>query len=125
MQLWLPGLSEDRQTALLGLSIEPSEHGKKVGDGQCISLAVEALRYAGAKRYPFDPSGDYVWGRPVASFKEALPGDIIGDNLFHGMNHRFRNQKILFTTEGTDHTERGNTEKSKKMFDCLNILNCP
>src|SRR5271165_4497239 len=51
--------------------------GRKVADGQCISLAVEALRYAGAKRYPFDRSGDYVWGRPIASFKEALPGDIL------------------------------------------------
>src|SRR5262249_45759506 len=51
--------------------------GEKVADGQCLSLAVEALRYAGAKRYPFDPGGDYVWGRPGASFKEALPGDIL------------------------------------------------
>ena len=51
--------------------------GEKVADGQCLSLAVEPLRYAGAKRCPFDPSGDYVWGRPVASFKEALPGDIL------------------------------------------------
>jgi hypothetical protein len=51
--------------------------GKKVADGQCTSLAVEALRYAGAKRYPFEPRGDFVWGRPVASFKEALPGDIL------------------------------------------------
>jgi hypothetical protein len=51
--------------------------GEKVGDGQCVSLAVEALRHAGAKSYPFDPSGDYVWGRTVASFKEVLPGDIL------------------------------------------------
>jgi hypothetical protein len=51
--------------------------GKKVADGQCLSLAVEALQHAGAKRYPFPPSGDFVWGRPVASFKEALPGDIL------------------------------------------------
>ena len=51
--------------------------GEKVADGQCMSLAVEALRYAGAKRYAFDPSGDFVWGRPVASFKAALPGDIL------------------------------------------------
>ena len=47
--------------------------GEKVADGQCTSLAVEALRYAGAKRYPFDSSGDFVWGRPVASFQEGCP----------------------------------------------------
>ena len=48
-----------------------------LGSVERISLAVEALRYAGAKRYPFDSSGDFVWGRPVASFQEALPGDIL------------------------------------------------
>jgi hypothetical protein len=46
--------------------------GQKVADGRCMRLAFEALRYAGAQRYPFDPNGDFVWGRPVASFKEAL-----------------------------------------------------
>ena len=51
--------------------------GKKVGDGQCTSLASAALREAGARRYPFAPSGDFIWGRPVSSFQEALPGDVL------------------------------------------------
>lgn len=54
------------------------EHmGKKVGDGQCTSLASAALREAGARRFPFAPSGDFVWGRPVSTFQEALPGDVL------------------------------------------------
>src|SRR5260370_9459291 len=26
---------------------------------------------------PISPSGDFVWGRPVPSFKDALPGDVL------------------------------------------------
>ena len=29
--------------------------GEKVADGQCLSLAAEALRYAGARRYRMSP----------------------------------------------------------------------
>ncbi|MGE3819762.1 MAG: CHAP domain-containing protein [Isosphaeraceae bacterium] len=54
-----------------------SRLGETVGDGQCTSLAVEALGQAGARRFPFAESGDYVWGRPVESFAEALPGDVL------------------------------------------------
>jgi hypothetical protein len=60
--------------------------GKPVGDGICITLAIEALKEAGARRYPFDRSGDYVWGEPIADFKDVLPGDILQfrDAVFHG-----------------------------------------
>jgi hypothetical protein len=52
--------------------------GTSVGDGSCTTLAVEALKEAGARRYPMgDPEGDYTWGEPVASFKDALPGDVL------------------------------------------------
>lgn len=52
--------------------------GEKVGNGECTSLAVEALRFAGAKRFP--PVGvdaDFVWGKPLDSLKQAKPGDVL------------------------------------------------
>ena len=63
-----------------------SHVGEPVGDGICITLAVEALRASGAKRFPFVPSGDYVWGEPVADLKAVLPGDILQfrDAVFAG-----------------------------------------
>jgi hypothetical protein len=80
--------------------------GKKVDDGQCISLAVEALRYSGAKRYPFEPSGDYVWGRPVASFKEALPGDILQfrNAVFEGKRWVTKRRWVSWHYEYPHHT---------------------
>jgi hypothetical protein len=60
--------------------------GKKVGSGECTSLAVAALKHAGARRFRGDPSGDFVWGRPVPAFKDALPGDVLQfrDAVFQG-----------------------------------------
>jgi hypothetical protein len=80
--------------------------GKKVGDGQCISLADEAVRFAGAKRYPFDRSGDYVWGRPVASFKEALPGDILQfrNAVFQGKRWISKRRWVSWHYEYPHHT---------------------
>ena len=80
--------------------------GTKVADGQCLSLAVEAVRYAGAKRYPFDPSGDYVWGRPVASFKEALPGDILQfrNAVFQGKRWISKRRWVSWHYEYPHHT---------------------
>ena len=60
----------------------------QVGDGQCATLASEALAYAGAKNFdvlgPNGPDADYVWGTPVATLTPAshptasiIPGDII------------------------------------------------
>jgi hypothetical protein len=80
--------------------------GEKVADGQCISLAVEALRYAGAKRYPFDPSGDFVWGRPVASFNEVLPGDILQfrNAVFEGKRWITKRRWVSWHHEYAHHT---------------------
>ena len=60
--------------------------GEKVGNGQCTSLALEAMKASGAKRFPLARDGDYIWGEPVASFKDALPGDIVQfrDAVFEG-----------------------------------------
>jgi hypothetical protein len=58
--------------------------GKKIGDGECATLAVRALREAGAQRFSISREGDYVWGKLVRTIKpgnnaasEVLPGDIV------------------------------------------------
>jgi hypothetical protein len=80
--------------------------GEKVGDGQCLSLAAEALRSAGAKRYPFDPSGDFVWGRPVASFPQAMPGDILQfrNAVFQGKRWISKRRWVSWHHEYPHHT---------------------
>jgi hypothetical protein len=80
--------------------------GERVADGQCTSLAVEALRYADAERYPFDPSGDYVWGHPVASFQEALPGDILQfrNAVFQGKHWITKRRWVSWHHEYPHHT---------------------
>jgi hypothetical protein len=63
------------------------EHvGRKVGNGLCTSLASEALRFAGARPPLWNPDGDFVWGRPVGSFREAMTGDVLQfrDAVFQG-----------------------------------------
>jgi hypothetical protein len=68
----LPGLNEKV------LAFAQAKLGTSVGDGQCTSLAIAALRDAGARAYPMgERDGDFVWGEPIDSFKEALPGDIL------------------------------------------------
>ncbi len=51
------------------LAFSQKNIGKKIGDGQCAGLAIEALEAAGAKQF-FDykehpGTGDYVWGTLV------------------------------------------------------------
>jgi hypothetical protein len=61
--------------------------GKCVGDGSCTTLAISALESAGVRSYPsVEPGGALVWGQPVGSFEEALPGDILQfhDAVFQG-----------------------------------------
>src|SRR3954452_4620978 len=55
-----------------------AKRGTSVGDGSCTTLAVAALKEAGARFYPMAQSGDdFTWGEPIESFKEALPGDVL------------------------------------------------
>ena len=55
--------------------------GKKVGDGECTALAIEALESVGAKTtHDFGVSGldkDYEWGTLVKKNADVRPGDII------------------------------------------------
>ncbi|MBX6315594.1 MAG: hypothetical protein IRY99_22175 [Isosphaeraceae bacterium] len=69
------------------LEFARSQRGRKVGEGSCTDLAVEALRHAGA-RLDFAPAGDgdFVWGRRIDNPAHALPGDLIQfrDAVFKG-----------------------------------------
>jgi hypothetical protein len=46
--------------------------GQQVGNGECWTLAAEALQAAGAK-----PAAGYVFGRELRPGEEALPGDVM------------------------------------------------
>jgi hypothetical protein len=69
------------------LDFAESHRGQKVGDGECTTLAREALRHAGARRYRrMSPGADFVWGEPRDSIERAQPGDILQfhDAVFKG-----------------------------------------
>jgi hypothetical protein len=51
-----------------------SKLGQKVGDGQCSSLAAEALRHAGGRIRRGD---DGTWGDELKSPHDVKPGDIV------------------------------------------------
>jgi hypothetical protein len=55
-----------------------SKIGEKVGDGDCSTLVQEAMRDAGAKVL-LSPAadGEYLWGEPLKSLKDARPGDVL------------------------------------------------
>ncbi len=81
------------------VSFARSKVGKPVGDGVCITLAMEALQSAGAKKIPLsDPKGDYVWGTPVPDLKDALPGDILQfrDAVFKGKRYITPNRYVTW-----------------------------
>ena len=89
------------------LAFARGQVGKKVGNGECTSLATEALRYAGARRYTMrGMGGDYVWGRPVASFGEAIPGDIVQfrDAVFRGKSRLPGRRMLSWWQEFPHHT---------------------
>ncbi|QEH37169.1 hypothetical protein OJF2_57560 [Aquisphaera giovannonii] len=69
-----------------------SQIGKKVGDGECTRLAVQALRHSGAKR-PDARRG--IWGDEV-ELAEIRPGDILQfeDVVFF---KRRRTNGVIFT----------------------------
>jgi hypothetical protein len=51
--------------------------GKRVGDGQCAALAVQALRSAGAKpkgRNGYPAWNDYVWGKEICMIEGTPDG---------------------------------------------------
>ena len=91
------------------LSYCEAELGKQVGDGECGSLLLAALRSAGAQtRFPSSTAGETVWGKPIVTVDiihgrpqieghphEILPGDIL---QFSGA--RFVNSRgVIWTLE--------------------------
>jgi myosin tail region-interacting protein MTI1 len=51
--------------------------GKQIGNGECWTLADEALAEAGARRPGRDGWGVYVFGRELKADEAVLPGDIV------------------------------------------------
>ncbi len=61
--------------------------GVSVQDGECTSLVIEALKQAGARRFPpYGRDADYVWGDLLNSRSQLRPGDILQfrDVIFRG-----------------------------------------
>ncbi len=73
--------------------------GREVGDGECFSLADQALTYANARSAAYyseiTPDGEYVWGKPIR-LADARPGDILQFRNYHIQRH------ITTTTHGDD-----------------------
>ncbi len=73
--------------------------GREVGDGECFSLADQALTRAGARSAgeysEITPDGDYIWGKPV-SLAAAKPGDILQFRNFHIL------RRVTTTIRGAD-----------------------
>jgi hypothetical protein len=81
--------------------------GVKVGDGVCLTLAVEALRSSGAKTCLFnEPDANYVWGTLVESPHDALPGDVVQfrDAEFKGKRQLSRKRTISWHQTYPHHT---------------------
>jgi len=77
--------------------------GEQVGDGECASLANQALRSAGAKgRGPDRPAkGDYTWGNPIfyieaqesAPKTEGKPFDIKSGDIIQLRDVKFKGRR--------------------------------
>ena len=97
-----------------------SHLGEPVGDGICITLAVEALRASGAKPFPLsDPKGEYVWGEPVPDLRDVLPGDILQfrDAVFSGSRYVGKNRRIRWHETYPHHTAIvARTEESGRLI---------
>jgi hypothetical protein len=58
--------------------------GKKVGDGECATLALRALEEAKAQRFYISSEKEYIWGKLIRTVTpgknltgDVLPGDIL------------------------------------------------
>jgi hypothetical protein len=88
------------------LAFAQENKGEKILDGQCTSLARAAIRAAGARRFPFEGGGDFVWGEPVPSFRDALPGDVLQfrDAVFEGKRYVTKRRWVSWKQEYHHHT---------------------
>jgi hypothetical protein len=84
-----------------------SSLGKKVGNGDCTTLALAALRDSGARVFSLRRAdGDYVWGELIESPKEARSGDILQfrDAVFKGKQRFSGGRWISWHYEYHHHT---------------------
>lgn len=78
-----------------------SKLGQRVGDGQCTSLAVEALRHAGVR----PPRGRGAsWGEEVEALRDVKPGDILQfENAVFVRRRALENGGLLTSTQTFPH----------------------
>jgi hypothetical protein len=92
-----PDQSRQLGNTVVGFAIRAQ--GRVVGDGECFSLADQALTYAGARSAAYyseiTPDGDYIWGKPVR-LDAVRPGDILQFRNYHIQ------RRIITTTRGDD-----------------------
>ena len=69
------------------LNFAQANLGRQVGNGECWTLAFDALRAAGARH---DQAHRYIFGQPVTG--QMMPGDILQfeNCLFQGSNYRMQ-----------------------------------
>ena len=91
-------------------SYAASKIGQKVGDGECATLASEALKAAGAKNFwdlgPVGNNADYVWGSRVATITQ---GNKSTANIATGDIIQFRNVSTYNKTTLPDGSWRSST----------------
>jgi hypothetical protein len=72
-----------------------SQVGRQVGDGQCSSLAVAAMRHAGAR---LRRDAEVPWGEEVPALRDVRPGDILQFEGVVFVRHRALPEGGLVTT---------------------------
>ncbi len=80
-----------------------SQMGKKVGNGECTTLAVEVLRQCKARR-PDPVQG--IWGDEVKHFRDLQPGDILQfeNAIFVKQHVRGDGGLLTYTSKYPHHT---------------------
>jgi hypothetical protein len=80
-----------------------SKVGQKVGNGECTSLAVAALRHCGAQR-PDPIQG--IWGEEVKSLRDLQPGDVLQfeNAVFRKQQYRADGALLTLTSSYPHHT---------------------
>jgi hypothetical protein len=71
-----------------------SKLGRQVGNGQCNTLAVEALRHSGGSRRG---ARDSVWGDELTSLEGAKAGDILQFEDVEFFSREVRDDGAVFT----------------------------
>jgi hypothetical protein len=94
--------------------------GKKVGDGECGSLAFAAVDKVGAKGPSDLPApkppmmkDDFIWGRLLEPKEDVLPGDIM---QFRDVEIKFTSPRLSYSYSYPHHTSIVAEVKGKQKF---------